>query len=326
MRSPEYLSFSSFTQWRKDVTEFYLRYLSDCRPPYLPQAPAAAVGSGFDARVKGALVERLFGKGVRPQDEFEVLYEKQVEPQNRDDTLIPSKYAFERYCFTGFFDELLADLEKADGEPRFETRVDGKVGDCPIMGKPDLYWRRANGLRVVHDWKVNGFFGKSTTSPNKGYRMCRDTWDGDRQSTSHNKTHKLYTPLQFRDWDIDGNYMEYYNEGWAEQLSMYGWCLGEEVGDETFVIQIHQITAKNNEPGLPLLRVSEFRARVQRDFQKFLSQELQKCWGSIVSGHIFTDLSPEDNALQCRELDEMSKTLKPDDFFSELVRPKYKGY
>jgi hypothetical protein len=325
MRKPEYLSFSSYSQWKKDVNEFYLRYLSDNRPPYVPQAPAAGVGSGFDARVKSELHSRLFGPGSDPAYEFEALYEKQVEPQNRDGARHPSEYTFECYKTAGFFDELLTELEQADGSPRFETRVDGVVNGVPIMGKPDLYWRRRNGLRVIHDWKVNGYYGKSNTSPNKGYRICRDSWDG-RPSRSHNKSHALYKALVFENYDIDENYLEFYNTPWANQLSMYGWCLGETVGDETFVIQIHQITAKAVPDADPLLRVSEYRARSQRDCQRLLAKELQTCWDSIERNHIFSDMTLEASRVECDMLDKMSAELKPDDFFSEVIRPKFKGY
>lgn len=325
MRTPEYLSFSSFSQWKKDVNEFYLRYLSDHRPPYVPQAPPAAVGSGFDARVKSELHQRLFGVGHDPAYEFEALFEKQVEPQNRDGALHPSEYTFQCYSKAGFFDELLAELEQADGSPRFEVRVDGAVYNVPIMGKPDLYWRRADGLRVIHDWKVNGYYGKSNTSPNKGYRICRDSWEG-RPSRSHGKAHALYTPFVMSNYDIDKNYMEFYNVPWAHQLCMYAWCLGETVGDEMFAIQIHQITAKAVPDSDPLLRVSEYRARCQRDCQRLLATELETCWNSIQTNHIFTDMPLEDSQRECAMLDAMSAELKPDDFFSEVIRPKFKGY
>lgn len=325
MRKPEYISFSAYTQWSKDLREFYLRYLSDNRPPYLPQSLPAAIGSGFDAHAKAALHAAIFGPGSDPAYTLEALYETQVEPQNRDDAREASQHCFNSYQTSEFYGELLAELEQADGEPRFETTLRQDINGVVILGKPDLYYRRKNGLRVVHDWKVNGYCSKSNTSPNKGYRLCRDGWREGRQSASHDKAHKSYKPLAFEGYDIDEGFMEDYNIPWAEQLSMYGWCLGEEVGSELFVIQIHQLTAKPADD-FPLIRVAEFRSRVRKSFQDWLHSDLLLCWNAIQSGHIFPELPREENDERCQLLDAMSATLEADDFFSTAIRPEFKGY
>ena len=326
MRKPEYLSFSSYSQWTKDKQEFYLRYLAEHRPPRLPQAPPAAVGSGFDAHVKANLHSALFGKGSDPEYELDKLYETQVEPQNRDFARLPSLYAFHCYVQSGLYRTLLDDLQQADGAPRFESKVQGFAGIAPILGKPDLYWRRANGLRVIHDWKVNGYCSKANTSPNKCYRISYDSWKCGKPSQSHGKPHKSYTPLDFQGYDIDTAYMEDYNIAWASQLSMYAWCLGETPASEEFVVQIHQITGKGRDNQQPLLRNTEFRARVRKSFQEFLCNDLQECWKDIDSGYIFTELDREDSDAKCESLDRMSETLKDDDYFSTLIRPEFKGY
>src|SRR5690606_5730332 len=84
MRIPERLSYSSFSMWEKNPEQFYLKYCAETRPPRAPQERPASVGSAFDAFVKAAFHEALFGKGHDPIYEFEALFETQVEPHNRD--------------------------------------------------------------------------------------------------------------------------------------------------------------------------------------------------------------------------------------------------
>src|SRR5690606_10532468 len=110
------------------------------------------------------------------------------------------------------------------------------------------------------------------------------------------------------------------------QLSMYAWCLGETPTSEEYVVQIHQITGKHRPDHQPLLRNTEFRARVRSTFQGFLRDELQECWQSIDSGHIFPELTREDNDAKFVALDRISEELKEDDYFSTLIRPEFKGY
>ena len=71
-----YLSPTSLSTWKKcvdagDMTEFFIRYLADKRPPRPPQTIPMAVGSAFDAYVKCYIMDRLGIKG----EGFDVLFE-----------------------------------------------------------------------------------------------------------------------------------------------------------------------------------------------------------------------------------------------------------
>jgi hypothetical protein len=91
--------------------------------------------------------------------------------------------------------------------------------------------------------------------------------------------------------------MESCNEEYADQLSIYGWLLGEEPGDDNVVVMLDELVAKpNGEPGvMPLMRIANHRARVTKAHQLKLLDRIRGCWDAIESGHIFTELPPSLN-------------------------------
>lgn len=330
MRQLEYLSPSALATFERDCEEFYIKYLAETRAPRIPQERPAAAGSAFDACAKSALSEALFGKGADPRNEFEALFEQQVEPHNRDWALPEGKYIFECYKESGAYDDLLALLLKAATKPRFEFTVRAVIAGVNFLGKPDLQFTTETGVKVIHDWKLNGYVSKSATSPTKGYMLCRDGFKNRKLSKSHGKPHELFTPVDFGGLIIDAGYMEDISTSWADQLSLYGWSLGEKIGDEDVVLQIHQIVAKPMPEERPQLRVSEYRRRVRDSYQEHLAKRLQKAWSHITSGHVLHYLSREDNDNRCRMLEKESIGLQSDgsskdNFFAECVRPKYRG-
>ena len=58
--------------------------------------------------------------------------------------------------------------------------------------------------------------------------------------------------------------MEAGNDEYADQLCLYGWLLGEQIGDEEVVCCIDEIVSKYMPEGKPLLRVAQHRARVSK--------------------------------------------------------------
>lgn len=330
MRTPRYLSHSAFALWEKDPEEYYLKHLAETRAPRIPQERPAAVGSAFDAYTKAALHEALYGKGSDPEYEFEALFEQQVEPHNRDWARPEGEYVFQSYKESGAYDDLLALLLKARGQPRFEFTVEASLGGVPFLGKPDLRFETENGVKVVHDWKVNGYCSNNATSPTKGYMLCRDGYKARKPSKSHGTAHKQFVPFDFNGLVIDAGYMEDISTSWADQLSLYGWALGHKIGDQDVVLQIHQIVAKPIPEQRPQLRVAEFRCRVRDSYQEHLIKRLQRAWSHITSGHVLPYLSRDDNDNRCRMLEKESVGLQgdgssKDNFFAECVRPKYRG-
>lgn len=348
MRVPKYLSYSSLSLWEKDKEEFYIRHLAETRAPRLPQETFMSVGSAFDAYVKSALHERIFGKGADPEFEFQPLFELQVEEHNRDWALGAGKYIFDCYVYSGSFDELLSLLLKSVETPKFESKVEGVInGLVPFTGKPDcrfvLKFDDCDPVRVVLDWKVKGYCSKYGASPSKGYALCRDGYDAiklgvdktkaqplGKQSRSHNTTHDLYLPLVHRGLTINAGYMETCNSEYADQISIYGWLLGEAPGDENVVVWIDEIVGKYmGEDALPLLRVANHRSRVKGEYQTQLLNRAYECWNAITTGHIFGDLSRADSDARCQVLEQMSVGLQSggspeEDWFNEVVRKGYR--
>lgn len=310
MRKPKYLSPSSLSLWETNYEEYYFKHLAEARPPKTPQKDYMAVGSGFDAFVKSALHNALFGgDGEGECGNFEALFESQVEEQNRDFCLEAGSYIFDCYKISGAYDDLLHDLEKSTTKPQFEFRVDKTVEGVPLMGKPDCCYTHESGARVILDWKVNGFCSKYGSSPYKYYSMVRDGWNkGSKPSRNCNQPHKDYKSMTYQGVEIGQHYLEDTCKDWSDQVAIYGWMLDARIGDEN-IICIDQIICKQREEDFPLLRIANHRSRVSAAWQNQLVQRLVSCWETIQSGHIFTDMTREDSLARQGVLEMTAKSL-----------------
>ena len=196
MRIPKSLSYSSMSLYEKDKDEFFIRYLADKPAPRLPQEAPASVGASFDARVKSALHEALFGAGADPKFAFQAIFESQVEPHNRDFALEAGRHVLECYKLTGAYDELLKLLQQSVEPPRFEFKVEGLIAGAPFLGKPDCRFVLDLGqgrIPCIYDWKVRGYCSKYGASPSKGYAICLDGFAG-KPSRNQGKHLVLYRP------------------------------------------------------------------------------------------------------------------------------------
>ena len=297
--------------------DYYIKYLADNRAPRLPQTTPMSVGSAFDAYVKSFLHFNLFG--TYGDYEKDVIFEKQVEPHNRDWARVAGQHVFDCYKKCGALADLMLELGTAVNAPRFEFdllgTIETSVGDVPIMGKPDIYFINAEGGRVILDWKVNGYCGKQNTSPMPGYVMVRDGWfpSEKKPSNGNRLPHKECFPTPYKGIKINAqDFMENRSEEWATQLSMYAWLLGEEVGSQDLIVGIDQIVGQPG-PERPWLRVASHRNRVGATFQHDLLARLAAAWGRITSGHIFAELSREESDERCKALDEQSTMLATKD-------------
>jgi hypothetical protein len=333
MRLPTYLSYSSLSLFESDPPEFYIKYLADNRPARQPQTGPMCVGSAFDAYVKSALHEALYGKGADPVYELQTLFEDQVEPQNRDFAWAAGEHVFESYKTSGAYGELLELLKKSVEAPRFECKLTGDIDGAPFLGKPDCRFVLDLGsgrISIVLDWKVKGFCGKHAASPTKGYALCRDGFHGKR-SRSHGKSHDMYMAFDFRGMEINRDYMENNARDYADQCSIYGWLLGEPIGSEESIVWIDEIVSKPTGNALegeyPTLRVSNFRSRVKPEYQRQLVERITNCWQAVTSGHIFQEMTKEENDEYIEMLDQMATGLASDgspeeDWYSEATRPQ----
>ena len=329
MRKPKYLSPTSISKWKSDREEFYLSYLADHRPPRIPQNQPMSIGAAFDAYIKADLHSRLFGPGSDPRFDFTTLFEEQVEPQNRDWAKVHGAHVFSRYRETGALANLMLELADADGPAQFEFTLEGRVAHSacvegiPLLGKPDLKFVNRNGRIFVDDWKVNGYCSASNTSPKKGYvRIFTDAG----KKPPHKDAHLM---------EVGGvliniaHPLETIDIGWANQLAIYSWLLGAEVGSK-FVVGIDQIVAKGSGSDYPILRIACHRNYISPEYQELLHDDIATIWNRIQAGpgQIF-DMEPEDSIGRCQVLDNYYKGYhenhKDSDWFESSTR-QHKNY
>lgn len=325
-RCPQNLSNTALGLFETDKEEFFLKYMAGRKAPRFPQTPAMCVGSSFDARTKSALYRDL-KLGSDPQYEFEALFESQVEEHNRDFGRLAGEFVFQAYCFTGAYNELYRLLEKSKEAPRFEFTVSRVVGGVPILGKPDMKARFE--CSVVGDWKVKSFCSKHPASPTKNYRLCRDGFTPEKPNKKDAQPHKNFQPMDFHGLTINTTFLEEANPDYADQMSAYGWLMGEEVGDENVVFMMEEIVSKplcvpdvdTKIPSIyPQLRVAHHAARVSAAWQHRLLERYQACWAACTTGYLFTEMSREESDNRCEALDAAAKEMKEDDFFTAITR------
>jgi hypothetical protein len=302
-----------------------------------------SVGSAFDAYIKSYIMERLFGT-VPPDFEMETLLRKQVSAENLEWAREAGAHVFRSYLKSGALADLMIDLQQADGEPQFEITVQGNVahethtGGVPFLGKPDMFFKHKEGAHIIYDWKVNGYCGKNPTSPKKGFVNVRDGWDEKEAKPSRvrNQAHKSAQTMKINGITVNvAGYFEDVYAGWANQLSIYAWVLGEPVGS-SFIVGIDQLVAiPRPAPSKPLIRVAAHRMRVSEKYQHKLLDSAANMWAIIQEGPsaIFVDegLSPEDSIARCEVLDTYHEAFKdtgdPNDrWFNENLRGDSKPY
>jgi hypothetical protein len=342
MRTIEKLSPTALHQWERDRQDFYTQRLSENRAKREPQSGAMAVGSAFDAFVKCALYSHIFGNegesfvdraGVDtgiPIYNLQRLFEEQVENKEiRPWAWEAGKYAFDCYVTWGNYNELLQELLQSEEDPRFEFSLDCVVGGVPLQGKPDLWYKKV--VQVVYDWKVMGFCSKSSQSPKKFYRSCRDCWGLDRGKATRGggepKAHKGYKEIDHEGHKIGSHFLSEVDKKWADQITTYAWMLGVPVGDESMVVGLDQLVCKPapdpEANRMPLIRVAQHRCRISEGWQEGLLKRYQSCWEAIQSGHIFDDMTREESDARCEVLD--MEQPESDDLWDMINVREFKG-
>lgn len=275
MRQLKYLSPSALSCWEKDQEEFYGKYLAEFKTPRAPQEIYMSVGSSFDAFVKAEMFFRLFGN-TNPEYELDNLIDTQVEEHNRDQARKDGEFLMECYRKCGAFEELMSEVERSPIDPEFETTLQEEIHGVKLLGKPDCLYYTPERVPVILDWKVNGFYSKSNTSPAKGYRLVRDCWTAEKQSRNHNVTHKAYEPVEYKDYVHSKNSLEFNNKDWADQLSTYAWLKDIPVASEDFVVRIDQLVGPGAKTGK--VRCANHVAKISKEWQEFLMGRYTRCW------------------------------------------------
>lgn len=301
-RTIQYLSPSGIDTYRKDKEEYYLRYLAECRPPREPQTVPMAIGSAFDCYVKSYISNHVFGKGAKQEYDFESMFEKAVEEPARTRARIDGALVFDLYKSCGALGDLIIELETAS-DIRMEFEVKGTVliqrpGGVTLLGKPDLSFISKSGRHILLDWKVNGAYSTYKTSPMRGYMKCRAA------SGVGTQPHKDCVPAKLDGIRYNnGIGLETLNPSWAQQLSIYAWLCGQQVGGQ-FLVAIDQIVGQ-----LGAQRVAEHRLLVDPSWQAKLAGEIDEIWEIVNSNHFFRELSLEDSQGRCKLLDDRAHAI-----------------
>lgn len=302
---------------------FYLKYLTDVRQPREPQALFMGVGSGFDARVKSEILTRVMGKPLIAGSayHFETLFETQVEHHHRDRSLLLSTEVYESYVASGALDALMKDIERSPSAPMMEERLKGKVGKSMLLGLPDLVYIDADsGFKVICDWKILGSASAKGggASPPQGFKIVRDGWTDGKQSKNNLGCHAKFKPhvlastpspmaalgLTPHECVVGDVGLEDFNMDWADQMSTYAWLLGSKVGAQDFIVRI-ECAACRHPKKIDGMRIkwSTHMNQVSPTHQLGLIQTYNKMTDQIASGHIFDDLTREENDERCEILE-----------------------
>ncbi len=310
MRTPNYLSPSSIKTYFDNADEFYMKYLADVKPPRMAQTQPMAAGSAFDAAVKSFLYFRFYGN-YGPDNKYgpDALFEAQVEEHNRDWAKAVGKHIFDEYKAMGALADLILEIQTGITAPSFEfsiqSTVSTSVGEVPILGKPDLFFINGEGVRVIPDWKVNGYCSESTTSPKKGYVKVRG-----RGIKNNGMPHKECWPEKYKGIVINKAItLVDVDITWADQVTIYGWLLGEEVGAENLIGGIEQICGPKYQ-----LRFASHRCLATKSAYQFdLVRRIEIVWGAIVSGKkgYFSSigLNEAESEERCDGIEEAAKAL-----------------
>jgi hypothetical protein len=326
---PNYLSPTSIAKFYKEPEEAFNTYSSVSPPDRFPQTFQMMFGSAFDGAVKNFLQTRLLGEGNVPAEfQYEQIIRDQCERQFWDkdhqyynkehDAFYWAEYLLEAYKQSGALQDLMIELLEASELPRFEFTVTSEIkkkgydSGVVLLGKPDVYFKTKQGNQVIYDWKCNGIYSRSSTSPKKEFMRVRDGWLQQpkkgykgiiaKNSRSHQTRHKEAFPEFHKGMMINGNSsFQEIDATWAAQLCTYGWLMGEDIGSD-FVLGIDQLCGAPGEYMKPKVRVASHRSIVKSDWQHEFYNKAKALWDKLQVGHVFINLSKEESDQMVAEM------------------------
>lgn len=256
LRTVEYLSPTSISEFLRCQMLFYLKRMSEHPYPTEMQGRAAAVGSCFDSIVKAYLAKRLGQDSEETSEEY--LIEKSV--QNKD----PEVLHYGRDLANKYISWKIADrlIDEGLAEINFKGNETFKFtfGDVPLLGYPD--GRFSNGSLV--DWKINGAFSKSGVSPTQGYR--RRWIDGILNDAPHPMATAPFETI---------------HPEWARQQAFYSLFSFGYVPGSKIPVAIEQGSIRNNK-----VTFSSIRSFISADFMDQCVQLAVAIWKRVQEGEI----------------------------------------
>jgi hypothetical protein len=325
----QYLSPTSLNTFESAPDVFVLNYVIGI--PRRPQLKVMAVGSAFDAHVKGALAKDINEiSGVAEQ-----LIEAQVIAEHRKEVNEYGKRLLQQYIKSGSYARLLSEIGSAESfayEFDAKTTLDIDGVKVPVAGKPDLFFRRTDesgvGINVILDWKVSGFFTKA--SPVAGYSRLVN-------SQGRNLgPHKDCMVIRKHGFEI-GVGGDIKND-WKDQITIYTWCMKtpaflegvDQPGDDVWVVGVDQLCITNmagkyvGELG-QTLKIASFR-KIKKPHPT-LGGRLKRAWSAIQAQHYYTNMSKDESDARVATLAEADDSLRwaildLPTFPGAVVRPK----
>lgn len=270
INTPRHMSPSSFKEWELCNTKFALKRMMGLPYPEYYQSLAAACGSSFDVYIKRDIAVRL-GFGDDPRFAQKTMFEKSVDPQNREEAGPIGARLYKEYVDNGCLEALMKEgLATVMLDDKKDLTANGGDDCVPTNGLPDGAFNDG----VIIDFKVQGAVSKSGASPNPGYRysMCNGI-----RKWAHARCDE---PL------------ENLNADWAQQLTIYSWMQGGVEPWRDIKVAIENITVRGY-PAAPKVACSSIRTFVSVAFQQKLWGKYAVAWRNIVAGNI-ADAVPSD--------------------------------
>ena len=248
------------------------------------QSPAMAIGSAFDNMVKVWLWKEIMGKDV-PDAGSSV----ELQGEEREKVLADATRLFAFYRDSGALANLVQEIEMRQKDHQIGLVMENWIeynldlGDnifLPLCGRPDLaFWLKCQKLFVL-DFKVNGYYSKSNTSPRPGYTICRDI-------NGKTSRYKNFVAGDYCGITYNTLYnMEDVNEEWALQTLCYYWMLKAKLtGNVKVVAEENLIAGIDQLIGVGCNRISSFRGKISPVYQQTLTDKLKVIvlkWDSFI--------------------------------------------
>lgn len=302
----KYLSPTSLSVFEEAIDKFVLYYVVGCVRP--PQIRVMAVGSAFDAYVKGALARDLFGEHNVDIEMFKSNLEMEFQT---DEYHVIGSTLLKRYQDCGAYAHLRKKLESAEQvccEASCSKTIVHNGVHIPLYGKPDLYyyivdpiWGRIGKLL---DWKVSGFNTKAT--PGAGYIRL---YEKNRDTGAHKDT------ITLTKYGCEYGVGAPLKPAWSDQLHIYSWLIDDPTTTEPipWVLGIDQLALANDGGKFTTLEKQTMRVasyRILRQDRIDLRDRLAKAWQAVLTGHYYQHLSKEENDSRIAMLSDADATLR----------------
>ena len=289
MRTPKYLSPTSFMLYEKDRDEYYQRYMSPAPLAKQVQTVEMAIGSAFDFSVKQKICTDLkqeLPKGLKLQVD---------NPLVAEEALAEGKLVLDLYVQSGAYAALL--IESAGSRMDMEFSVAGILhsacGAVPLSGRPDAVFKGC-----IMDWKVNSW--RRGCSPAPGYVGIYD-----RSGPCPRRSRGDCVPVMVG--GVICNLGAGFKPDWEIQIGIYSMIIGQDLlGDGRVIAAVDQIVGPGSAG-----RIAKHRAVIPVARIENLKERLFKAWEHI-SGKVpfWDELSFEDCAARMRMLDKAATVLK----------------